>query len=51
MTERIPTPDDETDDDANRMKNPHEHASEAGAPGASGPGEPGFDGEVTLGDE
>jgi hypothetical protein len=42
---------DETDEDANDMKNPHEHAAGAGAPGASGPGEPGFDGDVQLGDE
>lgn len=42
-------PDEETDEEANDMKNPHEHA--AGAPGASGPGEPGFDGDVQIGDE
>ena len=42
---------DGTDDDANRMKHPHEHASEAGAPGASGPGEPGYEGRVTIGEE
>lgn len=35
----------------NRMKDPHEHASAAGAPGASGPGDPAYDGEVTLADE
>lgn len=35
----------------NRMKEPHEHASNAGAPGASGPGEPGYEGEVTVGDD
>lgn len=34
-----------------RMAEPHEHAAAAGAPGASGPGDPAYDGEVTLGDE
>ena len=43
--------DGDTSDDANRMKHPHEHAAEAGAPGASGPGEPGFEGRVTIGEE
>ena len=30
---------------------PHDHAAAAGPPGASAPGEPGYDGEVTLGDD
>ncbi|HEX7165645.1 MAG TPA: hypothetical protein VF230_01565 [Acidimicrobiales bacterium] len=29
----------------------HEHAAAAGAPGASGPGEPGYEGEVTVGED
>ena len=33
------------------MKDPHEHSSAAGAPGASGPGDPGYDGDVQVGDE
>lgn len=33
------------------MSRPHEHADAAGAPGASGPGDPGYDGSVTIGDE
>jgi hypothetical protein len=33
------------------MKEPHEHPTAAGAPGASGPGEQGYEGEATLGDE
>jgi hypothetical protein len=37
--------------DDNKMKEPHEHASEAGAPGASGPGDPGYEGDVTIGEE
>lgn len=45
------TPDESTDDEANDMKHPHEHASEAGAPGASGPGDRAFDGDVQIGDE
>jgi hypothetical protein len=44
-------PDEELDDTANAMKHPHEHAAGAGAPGASGPGDPAFDGDVQLGDE
>jgi hypothetical protein len=32
-------------------RHPLEHASAAGAPGASAPGEPGYDGEATVGDE
>lgn len=44
-------PDETVDDTANAMKHPHEHAAGAGAPGASGPGDPAFDGEVQLGDE
>jgi hypothetical protein len=30
---------------------PDDHAAAAGAPGASAPGEPGYEGEVTLGDD
>ena len=33
------------------MKEPHEHSTAAGAPGASAPGEPGYEGEATIGDE
>ncbi len=33
------------------MRQPHEHGAAAGAPGASAPGEPGYDGEVTIGDD
>jgi hypothetical protein len=29
----------------------HDHAGAAGAPGASAPGEPGYEGEVTIGDD
>ena len=51
---------DESADDApetdrgarpNEMQRPHEHASAAGAPGASGPGDAGYEGEATIGDE
>ena len=34
----------------NEMRQPHEHASEAGAPGASAPGEQGYGGGATVGD-
>jgi hypothetical protein len=37
--------------DDNKMKDPHPHSSAAGAPGASGPGDPGYDGEVQVGDD
>jgi hypothetical protein len=37
--------------DDNRMKDPHDHSSAAGAPGASGPGDPGYDGDVQIGDD
>jgi len=30
---------------------PGDHSSAAGAPGASGPGEAGYEGEATIGDE
>ncbi|HSH61016.1 MAG TPA: hypothetical protein VK988_15530 [Acidimicrobiales bacterium] len=33
------------------MREPHEHAWAAGAPGASGPGEAGYEGEAMVGDE
>ena len=36
------------DDD---WREPHPNASRAGAPGASAPGEKGYDGEVGVGDE
>lgn len=36
---------------SNRMKEPHEHSTAAGAPGASGPGEQGYEGEATIGEE
>ena len=32
-------------------RNPHPHSAAAGAPGASGPGDPAYDGEATIGDE
>lgn len=48
MTDRI-EPDESTDEDANDMKHPHEHAAGAGAPGASGPGERAFEGDVQIG--
>lgn len=38
-------------DDKDRAKDPGHHSSAAGAPGASGPGDPGYDGEATIGDE
>ena len=34
-----------------RAEDPGHHASAAGAPGASGPGEPAYDGAATVGDE
>lgn len=34
-----------------RAEDPGEHSSVAGAPGASGPGEPAYDGAATIGDE
>ena len=37
--------------DDKKMKDPHPHGSAAGAPGASGPGEPGYDGDVQVGDD
>ncbi len=40
-----------SDEEANRMREPHEHAAAAGAPGASGPGEAGYEGEAMVGDE
>lgn len=33
------------------MHEPHEHDDAARAPGASAPGEPGYEGEVTLGED
>ena len=39
------------DDRANAMSEPHEHAAAAGAPGASGPGQVGYEGEAMVGDE
>ncbi len=35
----------------NAMREPHEHSAGAGAPGASGPGDPGYEGEAMVGDE
>ena len=40
-----------TDTAGSEMKEPHEHASAAGAPGASAPGEQGYEGAATIGDE
>jgi len=37
--------------DRERAKDPGHHGSGAGAPGASGPGDAGYDGEATIGDE
>lgn len=34
-----------------RAHDPGHHSSAAGAPGASGPGDQGYDGEATIGDE
>ena len=34
-----------------RMSEPHDRSDAAGAPGASGPGDPAYDGEATIGDE
>lgn len=42
---------DSPDPEDTDWRHPHEHASSAGAPGASGPGEPSYEGEVTVGDE
>ena len=33
------------------MRRPHDRADAAGSPGASGPGDPAYGGEVTIGDE
>ena len=38
-------------DRKDRAKDPGHHSAAAGAPGASGPGDPGYDGEATIGDE
>lgn len=46
------TGNDRRDASENDMTQPHEHnVGAAGAPGASSPGEPGYDGLVTVGDE
>jgi hypothetical protein len=37
--------------DREPAKDPGHHSSAAGAPGASGPGDAGYDGEATIGDE
>lgn len=37
--------------DRPRAEDPGHHSSAAGAPGASGPGEPAYDGAATVGDE
>lgn len=42
---------DHRDDETNRMTDPHPHSNAAGAPGASGPGEDGYEGRATIGDE
>lgn len=34
-----------------RAKDPGDHSAAAGAPGASGPGDKGYEGEATIGDE
>ena len=38
-------------DHEDRAKDPGHHSAAAGAPGASGPGDPSYDGEATIGDE
>ena len=38
-------------EDRAKAKDPGDHSAAAGAPGASGPGDPGYDGEATIGDE
>ena len=38
-------------EEQNSMKHPHDHDTAAGSPGASAPGEPGYEGEATIGDE
>lgn len=43
--DRRPEPDE------GRMRAPHDHATAAGSPGASGPGDPAYEGEATIGDE
>ena len=43
--------DEEHDEEHNVMREPHEHSSAAGAPGASGPGEAGYEGEAMVGDD
>jgi hypothetical protein len=40
-----------TPDRDDRANDPGHHSAAAGAPGASGPGEQGYDGEATIGDE
>ena len=40
-----------SDDRPDAMAEPHEHASAAGTPGASGPGQLGYEGEAMVGDE
>ena len=37
--------------DRERAEDPGHHSAAAGAPGASGPGEPAYDGAATIGDE
>ncbi|MBW3557356.1 MAG: hypothetical protein KY454_10530, partial [Actinobacteria bacterium] len=37
--------------DLDRAEDPGEHSAAAGAPGASGPGEPAYEGSATIGDE
>ena len=39
------------DDRDNDMREPHPHSAAAGAPGASGPGDAAYEGEVAVGDE
>ena len=42
---------DRSGGESNEMREPHEHAAAAGAPGASGPGDAGYEGEAMVGDE
>ncbi|MDQ3573714.1 MAG: hypothetical protein M3378_10465 [Actinomycetota bacterium] len=42
---------DRSSDRSNDMTDPHDHAAAAGAPGASGPGDAGYEGEAMVGDE
>ncbi len=40
-----------SDEPTDAMSEPHDHAAAAGSPGASGPGQVGYEGEAMVGDE